>query len=328
MKKLLFVIGSLENSGGSERALTSRANYLVKKYDYDITIVTTNKNSVESYYNIDPKIKLVNIPTFFGKNTLLEKLQYIFVNYHQEEKNLQEFIVANKFDICTSLGSETFLYKGIRIHSFCRIKENRFTYKKLLGDEEISFFKKIWRYFRFRNAVKVQKKMDYAITLTQEDANFWRKYLKKIVVMPNFIETKNIHTSNLDEKVIIAVGRLETEKDFESLIESFFLVTKKHPDWQLHIYGSGSLKVKLQYLIDEKKIIDKVILKGSVQNIYEKYKESSIFVMTSQYEGFPNTMLEAMAHKLPIVAFESVGGVKVLVNDNNNGFLIKNRDKI
>lgn len=327
MKKLLYVIGSLENSGGSERALTGRVNYLVENYDYDITIVTTNKNSLESYYNINPKIKVINIPIFFGKNSLSEKLEYIFFNSHKEEKNLYQYITENKFDICSSLGAESFLYEGKNNHSFYKIKENRFTYKKLLSDDETSFVKKIWRYFRFRNAVKVQQKMDCAITLTQEDADFWAKYLKKIVVMPNFIDIKNINASDLEQKIIIAVGRLEVEKDFESLIESYFLVSQKYPEWQLHIYGNGSLKSKLQDLINDKKLADKIILKGSVQNIYEKYLKASIYVHTAVYEGFGLTILEAMAHKLPVVAFESVGGVKVLIKDSENGFLIKNRDR-
>ena len=326
-KKLLFVIGSLENSGGSERALTGRVNYLVENYNYDITIVTTNENSLESYYKINPKIKLINIPILFGKNSLLEKLEYIFFNSHKEEKKLHEYIVANKFDICSSLGAESFLYKGENMHSFYRIKENRFTYKKLLSDDETSVVKKIWRYFRFRNAVSVQKKINCSVTLTQEDADFWKKYLKNIVVMPNFIDTKNIEASNLEEKIIIAVGRLEIEKDFESLIESYFLMSQKYPEWQLHIYGDGSLKSKLQALINEKKLTGSVILKGSVKNIYEKYLQASVYVHTAVYEGFGLTILEAMAHNLPIIAFESVGGVKVLVHDNENGYLIENRDR-
>lgn len=328
MKKLLFVIGALENSGGSERALTGRVNYLVENYDYDITIVTTNviKDSVKSYYPISPKVKLVNIPISFGKNTLKEKLEYIFFNSHKEEKELYEFINENKFDICSSLGAESFLYKGFNNHSFYKIKENRFTYKKLLSDGRLSIGKKIWRYFRFRNAINVQQKMDCSITLTQEDADFWRKYFKKIVIMPNFIDTKNIKPSILEEKIIIAVGRLEVEKDFHSLIKAYDLVAKKYPDWQLHIYGDGSLKADLQDFINKKGLSDKVILKGAVKNIYEQYSKASIYVHTAVYEGFGFTILEAMAHQLPIVALESVGGVKVLVKDNENGFLIKNRD--
>lgn len=326
MKKLLFVIASLENSGGSERALTGRVNYLVDNYGYDITIVTTNKNSVKSYYPISPKVKLVNIPISFGKNTLGEKLEYIFFNAHKEEKKLFEFIKENKFDICSSLGTESFLYKDSDNYTFYKIKENRFTYKKLLSDDRLSIGKKIWRYFRFRNAVKVQQRMDCSVTLTQEDADFWSKYLKKIVIMPNFIDTKNIKSSILEEKIIIAVGRLEVEKDFHSLIKAYDLVAKNYPNWQLHIYGDGSLKNDLQDFINEKELSEKVILKGAVKNIYEQYSKASIYVHTAVYEGFGFTILEAMAHQLPIVALESVGGVKVLVKDNENGFLIKNRD--
>ncbi len=328
VKKILFVINSMQGSGGSERALSNRVNYLTGKYNYDITIVTTNlEGTTGSFYPLHDVVKVVSIPIDFGKYGIFQKIKYAFIQDFKEEKKLLEFIRMNKFNICTSFGSETFLYEDNRVEKFIKIKENRFTYKKMLTDEELPIHKKIWRNIRFNNAVKIQKKMDYIITLTQEDANFWSQYLKKIMVIPNFIETKDIKSSNLEEKIIISVGRLEAEKDFESLIESYFFVSQSYPDWQLHIYGDGSLKSKLQHLIDTKNLADKIILKGTVKNIFDQYSRSSIYVHAAHYEGFPNTMLEAIGHGLPIVAFESVGGVKVLVNDNQNGFLIKNRDR-
>lgn len=324
-KKLLYVIASLEGSGGSERALTTRVNYLLEKYNYDITIVTTNKNSIKSYYPLNSKIKLVNIPIDFRKNNLKNKLLSLFFNNHIEEKPLLEFIEKNKFDICSSFGAETFLYKQIEQHKFIKIKENRFTYKKLLSDEKLSFQKKIWRYFRFRNSVKVMQKMDYLITLTEEDAVFWKRYMKKVYVIPNFININSFEKAPLNNNSVIGVGRLEKEKDYHSLILAFKKVVEKKPDCTIRIFGEGSLRNDLEKLIRTLNLQDNIILKGATKDINKEYLKSSLFVMTSQYEGFPNSMLEAMAHGLPIVAFESVGGVKVLLENQKNGFLVKNR---
>lgn len=321
------MIASLEGSGGSERALTSRVNYLVKNYNYDITIVTTKLNSCNTYYDINPKVKIKNLPISFSLNSLLEKIKFILKKDNSTEKPLLEFIDENKFDICSSFGSETFLFKNHLFHPFVKIKENRFTHKKMLTDDKIPLHKQLWRYLRFRKSITIQKNMDYIITLTEEDASFWRKYLDKVKVMPNFIdfEKVRINSSFAKGKIVIAVGRLEKEKDFSSLIHSFQIVSELRTDWILNIFGEGSERKELQDLIFKLRLEDKVFLRGAVKNIYEEYQKSSIYVHTSIYEGFGLTILEAMAHSLPIVAFESVGGVKVLVEDKKNGFMIKNR---
>ena len=144
--------------------------------------------------------------------------------------------------------------------------------------------------------------------------------------MPNFINFNSIISSNLSYKVIIAVGRLEKEKDFASLIKAFNLVNIVNSNWILNIYGDGSLYNQLNDLIISLNLTNSVFLKGAVHNIFSEYQRSSIYVHTSFYEGFGNSILEAMAHFLPVVAFKSVGGVKLLVNNSYNGFLIDNRD--
>lgn len=327
LPKLLFVISSLEGSGGSERALTTRINYLVSHFSYEITVVTTNKgDSCKSFYPLEKEIKILNIPINFSTQTLKEKFKYFFFQSFENEKQLSEFIEKEKFDICTSFGAETFLFDKISYKDFIKIKEHRFTYKKYLTSEKISLIKKFWRNFRFKKYLSIQSKMDYIITLTEEDANFWRKYVKNVHVIPNAIDLGNIQTSGLESNTIISVGRLEKEKDYFSLINIFKKVVEVSPDWELHIYGNGSLKQQIEQKIQMNKLEKNVFLKGVTKDIFSKYLESSVFVMTSFYEGFPNTMLEAMAHGLPAISFASVGGVKVLIDDEKNGFLVPNRD--
>jgi glycosyltransferase involved in cell wall biosynthesis len=327
LKKLLFVISSLEGSGGSERSLTMRVNYLVKHFDYLITIVTTRHNSTGCFYYLDPRISIVNIPISFSKHTIKDKLRFLFNNSHSEEKPLLDFIFESGFHICSSLGSETFLYRDKRRNSFIKVKENRFTYKKMFNDEGVSLARRIWRLFLFRNAIDVQRKMDYIVTLTDEDKDFWSKYLSNITVMPNFIDLNSINVPvTRESKRIIAVGRLEKEKDFSSLIYSVVPVFRRFVDWRLDIYGDGSLREELEDLIISLGLRENVFLNGSTSDIYSKYTESSIYAITSFYEGFGNATLEAMSFGLPVIGFESVGGVKILLKDSYNGFLIKNRN--
>lgn len=168
--------------------------------------------------------------------------------------------------------------------------------------------------------------MDVVITLTEEDATFYRRYLDNIVVIPNFIDLKNITPSLLIHKKAVAVGRLEKEKDFKSLIKMWHLVNKKNIDWKLEIYGEGSMKNELLALINSLQLENYVTIKPPTKDIYSVYESASVYITTSKYEGFGMTILEAMAHGLPIIGFDSVGGVKILVADESNGFVIKDRN--
>lgn len=322
----MFTISSLENSGGSERSLTSRVNYLVENFSYEITIVTTAKDCTNSYYYVHNQVNIVNIPLSYSRNSFWDKVKVIFYNSHFEERVLSDYITKNGFDICSSLGSETFLYKPKKFSSFVKIKEHRFTYKRFFSGGKLTIFRLIWRFIRLKSSIRVLKKMDYVVTLTDEDAKFWSKYHSRIQVMPNFIDISSICDSSLNSNAVIAVGRLEKEKDFASLIRIFDIVVNHRPEWILEIYGEGSLKSQLEDLIYSLNLEKNIYLKGSVANIFRKYEDSSIYVHTAAYEGFGNSILEAMAHSLPVVAFKSVGGVKVLVKDSFNGYMIQNRD--
>src|SRR5690554_1919924 len=240
MKNLLFVISSLEGHGGSERSLCLRANYLVQKYGYKIDIVTTVPDATRSYYTLDSKVTITNIPTTSSSDGFINKLSFV-LNNSRQEVDLSNFIRKNDFDICSSLGSESFLYKtGDK--KFKRIKEQRFTYKKYQTWEKSSLLKRIWRQIRFKRIVNTIKKMDFVVTLTDEDASFWKRYKKDVITIPNFINLGAIIHSSLDNNIIITTGRLEREKDLGSLIKAFRLVSQSHSNWKLEIYGNGSLR--------------------------------------------------------------------------------------
>lgn len=319
------MIDSLEGHGGSERSLTLRCNFLVEYFQYEITIITTQKGALVSYYKLHPAIRVVNIP--YNSDYNIKKVFRILslIPFNESEGELADFIKIGNFDICSSLSSTNFLF--IHCHnSFIKIKEQRFTYQKYHSQTRISFPKRVWRAIRLKRFVRTLKRMDHVITLTEEDSKYWRSNGINVTTIPNFINLDRISCSSLQNKVIVAAGRLEEVKDYFSLIEAFKIVVKKFPDWILKICGDGSLYQQLIDQVHTEGLSKNVILEGAVENIFEEYGRSSIFVHTAHYEGFGNSILEALAHGLPVVAFESVGGVKALIEDGNNGFLVQNRN--
>lgn len=142
----------------------------------------------------------------------------------------------------------------------------------------------------------------------------------------NPISYKNNKKTKLTKKVI-AVGRLEKQKNFSELIDIWegFLVTNS--DYRLYILGDGSLKEELENKIINKGLSESIFLLGKVDNIDFYYKNSDFLVMTSIYEGLPLALLEAKAWSLPVIAYDCPTGPKEIINDGIDGYLIEQSDR-
>ena len=151
----------------------------------------------------------------------------------------------------------------------------------------------------------------------------------KIKYIPNYVERKIDEVSELKNKVIISVGRLEQVKGFPDLIDVFAIFQKDHPEWSLKIVGKGSQEELLRNKIRAMNLQDKVFLIGekNTEELAEEYYNASLYVMTSYSESFGLVLLEAASFGLPLIAFDSAEGAKEIIQNGQNGYLIQNRNK-
>ena len=162
-----------------------------------------------------------------------------------------------------------------------------------------------------------------------------KKYFDGIVnsnyeIIPNPVNDLFIKNPYSEErkKVIVNVGRIEGQKNQLLLIKSFEKIMDKFPDYKLIIYGEGSKKEELIKYINERKLNNRVVLAGQVDNIYDKIYDASLFVLSSDYEGMPNALIEAMCLGLPVISTDCpCGGPKMLIKDGVNGFLVPVNDE-
>lgn len=123
---------------------------------------------------------------------------------------------------------------------------------------------------------------------------------------------------------MIAVGRYTQQKGFDLLIEAWRIVAEKHPDWNLRIYGGGD---RTEFLaLKDKYHLKTLYLEEQTQNIIQKYCESSIFVLSSRYEGFGMVITEAMSCGVPLVSFTCPCGPRDIIHNNEDGPLVENGD--
>lgn len=321
--KIVYNIAGTYNSGGMERVLANKANWLVE-YGYEVVIVTTDQRKREPYFPIDKRVLCYDLDINYDENngkSFINKLIHYPYKQWKHRKKLSELLKSLKADIvismfCNDVSFIPFIQDGskkiLEIH-FSRYKRLQYGRKGLwrLADR--------WRYHADSRAVSLY---DRFIVLTQEDREYWGK-MSNICVIPNFRTFTVSQPILLEQKKVIAVGRLEHQKGFERLIQAWKIVVKECPDWSLHIVGDGELKTDLQKQIDNVGLSNKIVLGKAEEDMISVYRNASILAMSSYYEGLPMVLLEAQAVGLPIVSFACKCGPKDVVENGVDGFLVE-----
>ena len=330
--RLAYCIPSLDHSGGMERVLTAKANYLADKLNYDVYIIITDDKGTKPYFPLSDKINVIQL------DVNIDNLwQYpIWKRLYLYQKKMKEY--KRKLEICLNTLRPDITVSLLRreINFLCDIKDGsakigeihfgRYKYR----EANFGFLPNIankWITNRWMAQLdKKVKQLDKFVVLTHEDATYW-KGLTNLMVIPNPITIHNDHYSDCTANNAIAIGRYTYQKGFDRLLYAWKDVYKKHPDWQLYIYGGGN---KEAYIEQVKKMGLKsgVHCEGPITNVTEKYLESSIFILSSRFEGLPLVLMEAMSVGLAPVAFACPCGPKDIINDGENGLLCDNGNTI
>ena len=307
--KYLFHIGGLNNSGGSERVMSILINQAVTNGD-EVVIVTRNDGLK---YNISAKAKHIVVGTGLPQNRLLRTLGYLrrLRNVVKKERPniIISFLTTDNINICLAT-------IGLR----CKIvvsERNTPSMTTLSKKGQM-----------FRNMVYALS--DGFVFQTEEAREEFPKYIsQKSIVIPNPVKDGlPVSDRNCIKDYIVAVGRLHPQKNYPLLIEAFKDFSKKYNTYKLKIYGTGSEKDKLITLISDLGLADKIKLMGVSDNLHEEIKDASMYVLSSDYEGISNALLESLCVGLPCISTDCpCGGSKMLIENGINGMLVPVADK-
>jgi len=323
MIRIVYITDAFAVWGGLERVLADKMNYLVEQYNYDVHLLTINQGTHDIPFFLNSAIGYqdlgIGMHRLYGYHGLVRLIirQKIKRLLKQRMKNVifnlsPDIVVCVKFDFAGLL----LKLKGnipliVESHTMCH--SEKMDGSGLLRRLHVWLFK--------RNVSKVET----VVSLTEGDADDWRRINTNVFVIPNVVHLSDSHWhATLKDRVVIFVGRFSSQKDIQSMLGIWSQVNEKHPDWQLRIYGDGELKE--QYM---------PIIQGMDANIHvfpptpaimEKYFESSILILTSLYEPFGLVLPEAMSCGLPVVAFDCPYGPADIITDGVDGFLILDRN--
>ena len=327
MKKITILVLHL-NYGGIERFITNLANSISD--DYEVEIVSTYKLSDKPFFKLNDNITVKYLITDLKPNKNLVK------NYLKEHKFIKLIMELIK-SIKILYYKKTRMIKYIKSCDSDIIISTRDIHNKWLGKYGNSNVLKIGSEHNDIDSTKYIKtisntamKLDYFVVVSKKMVDDYKKYLSiPVIHIPNSIEKLPKSFSKFNINNIISVGRLESVKGFEDLIDVFKTVILKNNNVILNIVGDGSKYKLLDNKINDLGLQDNIKLLGykNSKELSELYNQSSIYVMTSLSESFGLVLLEAQSHKLPCIAFDSANGAKELIHTGVDGYLICNRDK-
>lgn len=167
---------------------------------------------------------------------------------------------------------------------------------------------------------------DGVILQTKQCVNFFSKRVqRKSVILPNPLNEQFLGKQYAGErnKTIVAVGRVDENKNQKMLIQAYEEIMTEYPEYHLVIYGDGNRREQLLEYIKEKNLVEKVSMPGNVKDVASHIREAAVYVLTSNTEGMPNSLIEAMVLGLPVISTNCpCGGPETIIQDGVNGLLI------
>ena len=309
--KVCFLLGNFTSNGGIGRVTSILVNEMVKRRDMEIYTLAYARSNKPPLYVLDEAVHTdglfpssISMRKAFFKNAVGRLVNYI-------RRNGIEILVA-----CGSLYFPMAVFAARRAKIKCVCWDH--TGPTVTTDHAFqAFSRKIGA-----------KRSDVNAVLTKAAKTYYDMHLRessKNIVMYNPIDAGALAAAtdySSKSHRILAVGRLSYPKNFEAMIRVAQQVLVAYPDWTWDVYGEGPLRQDLERSIAEAGLSDRFFLRGQVNDLYERYSAYSFIVMTSRYEGFPMTLLEASANGLPMVSYDVETGPNEIITDGQNGFLI------
>lgn len=301
---IIFITASMEG-GGSERVIAALSEQFIQ-WKHSVTILMTASSEVA--YPLNEAIEVISLGSRTG-GKIGKRIGRIAA--------LRKYLGMHKNSLVISFGTETNLFSviaalGLKLQLILseRNDPNQCTFSALRN-----FVYYFGRAFVFQ---------------TEDAAKCFSSRVRKrgrVIPNPIFQQLPDPFTGDR-EKTVVAVGRLTRQKNHELLLHAFSDFSRIEPEYRLILYGKGELEQELRILAKELGISDKVVFAGFKSSVLESINHSGMYVLSSDYEGISNSLVEAMALGIPVISTDCpIGGSRLCIEDGESGLLVPMKDK-
>ncbi|ENZ3705523.1 TPA: glycosyltransferase family 4 protein [Serratia marcescens] len=302
-RKIIIVIENMAGKGGTERVASGLANALARLPGYEVAVFSLFGE--RSFFPLASDVRL----RCGGGDSLFWPWRLAFALRRERADVI----------ITVSMGKLSVVMTPF-LRLFC-------ARSRLLLSEHVSFhqYPRVFKWLK----LLVYRLSDRVIFLTRQDSDAIARWVGagKCRVIENVSPFRaQAPTPALQQKVALAVGRLSNQKGFDRLIALWRGVAAQVPDWRLLIIGDGPERDALLRQIEDAGLARQVSLLPVTADVADYYRQASLYVMTSRYEGLPMVLIEAMSFGLPLVAYDCKTGPAELIDDGVNGYLVPDDD--
>lgn len=308
--KLLYITNGINGSGGLERVLAIKASYMAENYGYEVSILVLNNAHQSLFYEFSPKIRLYSIQVHGNP------LQY-WKSYKIGIQKAVDEIQPDVISVCDDGLKAFFIPRFLK--NKAKIIYERHVSKLIEARDDQSFFKRRLTEFKWLLMENFAKKFSKFIVLTEGNRKEW-KSLENLEVIPNPLSFYPQKSSDLENKTVICVGKISYQKGQDLLVKAWREIHRQHPDWRLELYGTANEN----FMQTEPLKLQNIFYFPPEKNIEAKYLESSVYAMSSRFEGFGMVLIEAMACGVPCVSFDCSYGPRDIIEDREDGFIVEN----
>lgn len=314
--KILFLISSL-GAGGAERVATTLCNAWSSRGD-EVTLISTFSGGGQSFYRVADGVELLSLADFApGARKNL-------AGYFRRGRALRRLAAQRRPDVVVSFLPNVNIaaIAALRALGVPLIIGERSDPSSCPASAMLRTARRLA--YRFADLLTVQTE-HVAATAAQHYPG-----VRQVAAVPNPLPSgllEHVRRGHSGRRILLSLGRLSAEKQVGKLISAFAAVAGRFDEWDLHIHGDGPVKDELEAQIALGGLSGRVVLHGVTARPWEVMASADAFVMTSQYEGFPNAMLEAMGVGLPCIAFDCPSGPRELSGGGSDAILVPLNDE-